>query len=256
MSRVKRKAEDSTALERQINEEADFQLKRRFGDEDDISQSSGQRRKTVFLNSIVCDFSTINEFGQSWDFSDVHMRNRAYRRVMKDKLMFIIASFCENHNEDRSRKHFDMCMFMYKLQMDAGRHFIHKIQHGTDLTQEKVITDVLGRTTVALTKSHSCAYDTRIQQYIGFLGFITNSPFVARAINKTSVSGYRRGDRIRQNDFQTISARYPQKLCSMIVDGMLEQEKANTQQVFVLQNISFSIQGGCRSRVVFCWPSS
>ena len=91
------------------------------------------------------DITTVNEQGVQWDFTDVEMRNEAFRKtVAKKPFLHMGAHPCaswisksnaswsrmtQREKDDelhRARVHMQSVCRMYKLQHDEGRYFLHE----------------------------------------------------------------------------------------------------------------------------------
>ena len=91
------------------------------------------------------DISTVNEQGAQWDFTNVEMRNQAFRKIIAEKPFLLMGAHpCANwrlksnaswsrmtqgEKDDelhRARVHMQFVCRMYKLQHDEGRYFLHE----------------------------------------------------------------------------------------------------------------------------------
>ena len=89
------------------------------------------------------DITTVNEQGVQWDFTDVEMRNEAFRKTVAEKPFLLMgahpcaswrsksnASWSRMTQKDdelhRARVHWQFVCRMYKLQHDEGRYFLHE----------------------------------------------------------------------------------------------------------------------------------
>ena len=89
--------------------------------------------------------TTLDEEGKPWDFSSVQMRNKAARKVLKEKPTLLIGSppctdlsrltsinWSRMNPEEAWAKwnqaieHLNFCMHLYKIQINAGRYFLHE----------------------------------------------------------------------------------------------------------------------------------
>ena len=90
------------------------------------------------------DITTVNEQGVQWDFTNVEMRNQAFRKIVAEKAFLLIGAhpcahwrpksnaswsrMTEREKDDelhRARVHMQFVCRMYKLQHDEGRYFLH-----------------------------------------------------------------------------------------------------------------------------------
>eukprot|EP00973_Karenia_brevis_P071117 9880493-Karenia_brevis.AAC.1 len=91
------------------------------------------------------DLTTVDENGEPWDFNKIHMKNKAIRKIIQDEPMLVIGSpMCTNFSqlmninwsrmsqEDVQKRweeavmHIEFCAFIYKLQAEHGRYFLHE----------------------------------------------------------------------------------------------------------------------------------
>ena len=91
------------------------------------------------------DITTVSEQGVQWDFTNVEMRNQAFRKIVAEKPFLPMgARPCANwrskskaswtrmtqrEKDDemhRAREHMQFVCRMYKLQHDEGRYFLHE----------------------------------------------------------------------------------------------------------------------------------
>lgn len=123
------------------------------------------------------DFTTNDEDGRAWNFNDAEMRHRAARKVLEDKPLLLIGSpTCTvfstmnfiNHSrmsteevEARyayARRHLEFSTRLYKMQMDAGRYFLHGHRHAAISWQEDCIRRILGKHGVVKVVGDQCMY--------------------------------------------------------------------------------------------------
>ena len=90
------------------------------------------------------DITTVNEQGEQWDFTDVEMRNEAFRKIVAEKPFLLMGAHpCaswrsksnaswsrmtqrEKDDELHRRVHMQSVCRMYKLQHDERRYFLHE----------------------------------------------------------------------------------------------------------------------------------
>ena len=91
------------------------------------------------------DITTVNEQGVQWDFTDVEMRNEAFRKIVAKKPFLLMGAhpcaswslksnaswsrMTQREKDDelhRARVHMQSVCRMYKLQHDEGRYFLLK----------------------------------------------------------------------------------------------------------------------------------
>lgn len=134
----------------------------------DVAEIYSPERVTKMAREIglsagwAMDITNVDEYGEPWDFDELHMRNKAVRRVIRDRPMLFIGSlmcteFCIwmaiNHKlmppevvAERLRKakqHLRFCTQLYKLQLDAGRYFLHEHPAGATSWKEQCVQRIL-----------------------------------------------------------------------------------------------------------------
>lgn len=106
--------------------------------------------------------TTQDDDGIAWDFNVLEMRNRAARRVLKDKPVLLIGSPVRmihsamniaNHVHmdlelvaarfRYARKYLEFATKFSKLQVESGRYFLHGHPEGAQKWHEKCIREVL-----------------------------------------------------------------------------------------------------------------
>ena len=108
-------------------------------------------------------------------FNDAEMRNRAARRIFKDKPLLLIGSpMCTvfssmnviNHSKMSpeevkaryayARQHLKFSTQFYKMQIEVGRYFLHEHSHSATAWQEDCIRKILGEQGVAKVPTNAC----------------------------------------------------------------------------------------------------
>ena len=91
------------------------------------------------------DITTVNEQGVQWDFTNVEMRNQAFKKIVAEKPFLLTGAHpCANWRSKsnaswsrmtprekadelhRARVHMQFVCRMYKLQHEEGRYFLHE----------------------------------------------------------------------------------------------------------------------------------
>ena len=91
------------------------------------------------------DITTVNEQGVQWDFTDVEMRNKAFRKTVAEKPLLLMGAhpcaswrsksnaswsrMTQREKDDvlhRARVHMQFVCRMYKMQHDECRYFLHQ----------------------------------------------------------------------------------------------------------------------------------
>ena len=104
------------------------------------------------------DQPTQDTDGRAWDFNDVEMKNRAARRVLRDKPVLSIGSpMCIvyssmniiNHARmdkdvakarfEHVREHLEFSIELYRLQWQVGLYFLHEHPANASSWQEECI---------------------------------------------------------------------------------------------------------------------
>ena len=123
------------------------------------------------------DLTTNDTDGRAWNFNDPEMRNRAARRVLIDKPLLLIGSpMCivfstmnfVNHSKMSpeevqtryayARRHLEFSTRLYKMQIDAGKYFLHEHPHVATSWQEQCIRRIIGQHGVVKVVGDQCMY--------------------------------------------------------------------------------------------------
>ena len=212
------------------------------------------------------DFTTADEHGRPWDFDCVYMRNKAVRRLLKDKPTLVIGSpMCTefsswmsiNHPrmarevvDERMRKaraHLEFCTKLYNLQISHGRYFLHEHPQSATSWREPCIQRIMGKTGVLKVSADQCQYGllSRDKTGEGYVrkatSFMTNAPYVAlqlqkRCPNRTGRVVHRH---VTLEGGRTKPAQiYPEGLCRAICKGLLDQITADQKGQFLLAQLN------------------
>ena len=204
------------------------------------------------------DITTYDVDGRPWDFNEVEMRNRAFRRVMEEKpLVLITGTMCTNWsiamNSDWGRLgayerkkrlnnikiHLGFVCTLHLLQHREGRYFIHEHPRSATSWREPCMQNVMRRTGAILTTLDQCMYG--LVQKVGSetlparraTTLMSNMPAVQATLS-TRCDGQHRhvvlagGTRTRE------TLKYPEKLCEAIVEAIKLQKQWDSTGVKLL----------------------
>ena len=123
------------------------------------------------------DLTTCDTDGKAWGFNSKEMRNRAARKLLRDKPMVLVGSpMCSpfgvmnNANFSRmdpkvvnnymayGRQHLKFCATRYKLQQDNGRYFLHEHPQSASSWKETCIKQLLKNEGVEPVVADQCCY--------------------------------------------------------------------------------------------------
>ena len=122
------------------------------------------------------DLTTVDENGVPWDFSKEERQNKAMKLLKEEEPTLVVGSpMCTAHspwqriNRTRnpaawrrkrreSRKHLEFVCRIYKMQIDAGRLFLHEHPAQADSWSEESITDVMRMPGVEVLKMDQCQF--------------------------------------------------------------------------------------------------
>ena len=223
------------------------------------------------------DLTTCERDGRPWDFNQVEMKNRAIRKVLRDKFFILIGSpmcgpfrIMHNINHCRmdfaevsqrieyGRRHLKFCSQLYKIQVDNGRYFLHEHPETATSWQESCIRKLFKEHGVERVVEDQCMYG--LKSYDGSreglarkcIGFQTNSPCIAKQLSKRCPN--RSGNTVHvhvrlENGRAKEAHEYPDKLCRAICLGMQEQVEADRAGKFLLTTIGVEDSANNRSVV-------
>ena len=206
------------------------------------------------------DLTTCDDDGGLWDFDQLEMRNRAIRKLLKDKPILLIRSpMCTAYSQMNNlnyykmdpleverrvtygRKHLEFCAKLYDLQWSAGRYFLHEHPAGAKSWKEACITRLLQKHGVTRVVGDQCCYglttteNGRVGPAQKATGFMT--PCVAQQLSKRcpNRSGWKIHEHIRLENGRTKVAQvYPPALCKTICHGLSMQIQADKDGQFML----------------------
>ena len=116
--------------------------------------------------------------GEVWDFTKKRCRTKAIELLRRDKPYLLIGSppctawsNLQSFNElrpggkqkveaarNRARIHLLFCVRLYKIQLDAGRYFLHEHPRSAKSWQEKCVQSIINHPLVMRTEIDQCAY--------------------------------------------------------------------------------------------------
>ena len=127
------------------------------------------------------DINTNDTNGEPWNFMKSSIRQKAREYVKNNKPMFIIGSppcdqwsIMQNLNnnkrdpEDIKRKlieariHLSFCAELYRMQIDAGRYYLHENPTSAKSWEEPCIREIMQHSDNFTTRVHMCAYNMKI----------------------------------------------------------------------------------------------
>ena len=211
------------------------------------------------------DLTTQDTDGRYRDFNDPEMRNRAARKVLQDRPVFLIGSpMCTvystmnyiNHARmpkevvqqrfERARTHIEICVKLYNLQWTAGGYLIHEHPESASSWQERCIQRMLSKEGVMKVTADQCRYgltsrDTnRVGPARKSTSFMTNSPCKLARLKKRcpNRNGVKVHDHVVLQAGRTRAAQiYPPGLCRAICSGLKEQISVDRQGQFLLMEM-------------------
>ena len=156
------------------------------------------------------DITTLNEQGVQWDFTNVEMRNQAYKKIIAGKTYLLVGAHpCANwrlksnaswsritqrEKDDelhRARVHMQFVCRMYKLQHDEGRYFLHEHCQGELLWRKDCVEEFQEMTGAKLMSVNqgSCSLSSIRRERNVELNekptmMVTNCPAIAFTLNK------------------------------------------------------------------------
>jgi hypothetical protein len=217
-----------------------------------------------------------DEAGVTWDFTRPADRKRAWERLRAEKPFLVIGSppctmFSRlqlNLNsakigrvewEKRRRQAEVLLVFavaVYKLQLLAGRHFLHEHPAGAASWRHPAVAKLLATSSVSTTDADMCEFGLVTSIAGGGQGpakkptrFMSSSPAMLEALSKKCQGGHAHapllgGTRARD------AAEYPPGLCRAIAQGAAEQLRRDDRAV--LHALRCGRQPGTPSVEVHC----
>ena len=195
------------------------------------------------------DLTTEDADGRSWDFNQLEMRNRAVRKVPKDRPRLLIGSpMCTGYNVMNNinyarlsqeeidekmkyaRLHLEFCIKLYRIQMRESRYFLHEHPQSASSWQEEAIMKLLQEESITRAVRDQCRYGLTTKDGINTgpakkpIGFITNSICIAHKLSNRcpNAPGNQVRHHIRLDNGRAKAAQvYPAKLCKAICEGLI-----------------------------------
>ena len=208
------------------------------------------------------DITTKDEFGRPWDFTDVTMRNHAYRRVAMEKPYLLIGSpMCAHWSSimnlnyakmskekkeellEKARVHLRFVCQLYKLQHREGRYYLHEHPAGAKSWQEECVRKVRIFTGGEVLLIDQCEYGLMTNAEGGGqlparkrTAFLTNCPAMALTLSKRC-SGRHRHQQLISAGRTRKAQVYPYELCRAVVEAVKLQQSWDKEGRFILCNI-------------------
>ena len=203
------------------------------------------------------DKLTLDKDNESWDFDVEEIRERARKLIKTTKPRLLIGSpMCRYFSrlmtmnwqrmdpDDARRKwntavsHIIFCVELYKLQLEAGRLFLHEHPHGASSWDLKVMMDLLADPRVVKVLGDQCMYG-HVTEVKGVVlpvkkttGFATNCPDIASELSLRCDRSHQHGQLL--DGRAGPAARYPDRLCRAICRGLarhLARKKVEAQEL-------------------------
>jgi hypothetical protein len=189
--------------------------------------------------------------GMPWDFSKEEKRARARKRVVSEKPFLLVGSppctafstlFQSNvtrMHPDKVRQivedgmmHLRFCIELYRIQLDAGRFFLHEHPWSASSWRTAEMQELLQDPRVTKVRGNMCRYNMKITDSDGTAlvckktGWISNSKLILEELNLqcTNTGGpndHRHAD--LQNGRAKLAQVYPEKLCLAILKGLRKE---------------------------------
>ena len=159
--------------------------------------------------------------GEAWDLSKRNVRERVRKLVQETKPFIVIGSpmFCGLQNLSRGRrneeiyqanlesakKHVRFCIEIYRLQMQAGRFFLHEHPNSASSWKMPEVVALAATENVGITTCDMCAYGLVTEDKIGIAPaekrtrFLSNAPEVLKRISRQC------SDKTSGSSFATVS---------------------------------------------------
>ena len=208
------------------------------------------------LPGFALDLTTADEHGHPWDFDLAECREKARRKVIEERPLFLIGSpACtafsswQNVNEQRRdplevRREYTRAMVhlrfvceLYRLQDECGRYFVHEHPLGATSWHETCITEILEREGVGKTVIDQCQYgqqDPEGEPMKKPTALMSNSDEVLKMMDRRCAGRHgecsrRRGGRHRmvEGKLARLAAIYPFELCRALLTGCRNQLRAD-----------------------------
>ena len=209
------------------------------------------------------DLTTVDEDGRPWDFRSIEMRNRAVRKVLADRPLLVIGCPpCTDMGPLKSlahsrltpaevakrlaeaERHVRFCCYIYKLQADAGRFYLHEHPQRSSCWKLPSVRRLLDTPGTIKVLTHMCRFGMTSYDQEGQAAvlkptyFMTNSPFIAHELGRVCQNGT--GHRATHRHITLLAGKakhcqvYPQPLCEAICRGIKQQKQACENKEYLL----------------------
>ena len=212
-------------------------------------------KKLVLRVGWSFDLTICDSDGKEWDFNSAEMRNRAARKVLRDKPIVLIGSpMCGpfgamiNINYCRmdpvevqqrlayGRKHLRFRAQFYRMQVEHGRYFLHEHPEFATSWQDSCIKDLLRQEGVTKVVGDQCRFGLKVHDGLRegparkSTRFLKNSPCMAKQLQKRcpNRSGEKKHNHVRfENGRAKKAQEYPDGFCRAMCRGIKEQLEAD-----------------------------
>lgn len=195
------------------------------------------------------DLTTCDEQGRAWDFDDPACRRRAVQLVRQSRPFMLIGSpmctwfstlmsmnfpqMTEEQKEQgmaRARRHLAFSIYLYRIQLQEGRHFLHEHPAGASSWKDECVTSFMrAHPGLYTTVSHMCRFgmQSTLEDRVTMAPvakptrWLTSSRHVAEALNRRCLGGHRHA--VLVSGRASAAQVYPKALCQAIVKGIAAQ---------------------------------
>ena len=198
------------------------------------------------------DITTVNEQGVQWDFTDVEMRNEAFRKIVVEKPFLLMGAhpcaswrsksnaswsrMTQREKDDelhRARVHTQSVCRMYKLQHDEGRYFLYEhcqseLSWRKDCVEE--IQEMTGAQLMSVSRGN-CNLSSIEKPTV----MVTNCPAIAftlRVSAKARLLNKRYSEHLERNEHKSAEDLHEDISC-----GTQLQHKWNRQHKYFLASV-------------------
>jgi hypothetical protein len=213
-------------------------------------------RRMGLVGGLSLDLTTSDSDGRKWDFTDPEMRRRAIRHVVEDKPLLLIGSpmctmfstlqnlnwgksanrdFAMQYKYEEAVKHMKFVASLYKIQVEAGRYFLHEHPRRAGSWNLKCIADILKDERVFRCEADMCQYGLQSKDAQGNglalkpTSFMTNSPCIAKHLSRKCPDPKANGKAHRHVVLtcgrSRDAAKYTKELCEAICEGLIQQKE-------------------------------
>ena len=195
------------------------------------------------------DITTVNEQSVQWDFTNVEMRNQAFRKIVAEKPFLLMGAhpcarwrsksnaswsrMTQREKDDelhRARVHMQFVCRMYKLQHDEGRYFLHEHCQGELPWRKDCVEEIQEMTGAKLmsVRRGNCNLSS-IEKHT------VNCPalaFTLRVSAKDRFLNKRYSEHLERNEHKSVEDLHEDISC-----GIQLQHKWNRQQKYLLTSM-------------------